>query len=217
MNYTIGIDFGSLSARAVLMSADDGRVEGSTLFEYPHGILNQLPSGKHAPAGSALQDPSDYSDALGTLIHMLIEENRIEAKQIIGLGLDTTSCTMLPVDESGCPLCHHEKFRDNPHAYMKLWKHHPNQEYADKLQALSIHKEKSFIQQFGNAISSEHFYPKIAEIADQAPDIYYAAARFEQVGDWLVRKLCGTVTRSFCAAAYKTYYTPEKGDLPADL
>ena len=118
--YTIGMDFGSLSARAVLMEVCTGEAVASKVFPYPHGILSEaLPSGKTLPPDWALQLPSDYREAFAALIPALIKEQGLEAEQIIGLGLDVTSTTMLPLTEEGTPLCELPEYKDEPHAYIK--------------------------------------------------------------------------------------------------
>ena len=216
--YTIGMDFGSLSARAVLMEVCTGEAVASKVFPYPHGILSEaLPGGKTLPPDWALQLPSDYREAFAALIPALIKEQGLEAEQIIGLGLDVTSTTMLPLTEEGTPLCELPEYKDEPHAYIKMWKHHAAQRQSERIEALAKKRGESWLSQFGGSISGEHFLPKAAQIADEAPELYERCGRLMEVGDYLVWELTGQESRGYCAAAYKTYYSREKGDVSREF
>jgi len=214
--YTIGVDYGSLSARAVLMDAETGTVAATAVYEYPHGIMaDALPDGTPLPADWALQDPADYWNALHELVPAVLKAANVQKEQVTGIGLDVTSCTFLPTTAAGIPLCRLESFRSRPHAYLKLWKHHAAQPYADRILALAEKLNAPWLQQFGSLISSEHYLPKVAQIAAEDPELYQAADRLVEAGDWLVWMLCGTESRSYCSAAFKTYYRPEQGDVDA--
>lgn len=216
--YTIGMDFGSLSARAVLMEVCTGEAVASRVFPYPHGILSEaLPGGKTLPPDWALQLPSDYREAFAALIPALIKEQGLEAEQIIGLGLDVTSTTMLPLTEEGTPLCELPEYKDEPHAYIKMWKHHAAQRQSERIETLAKKRGESWLSQFGGSISGEHFLPKAAQIADEAPELYERCGRLMEVGDYLVWELTGQESRGYCAAAYKTYYSREKGDVSREF
>ena len=216
--YTIGIDFGSLSARAVLMEVQSGEVVSSKVFAYPHGILSEaLPNGRPLPPDWALQLPEDYRAAFGALIPPLLEEQGLRAEQVIGLGLDVTSTTMLPVTAEGIALCELPEYADEPHAYIKMWKHHAAQRQSERIEALAKERGESWLSQFGGCISAEHFLPKAAQIADEAPELYENCGRMLEVGDYLVWVLTGQESRGYCAAAYKTYYSREKGDVSRDF
>lgn len=210
MAYTVGFDFGSLSARGVLMDTDSGAVLCSAVFAYPHGIMTeQLPDGTPLPADWALQDPDDYLLALEQVTRMLLDRSGVSPKEIIGLGLDTTACTLLPTTEEGVPLCRLPEFRGQPHAWAKLWKHHAAQYCAAAIETAAAREE--WFGRFGSAVSGEHYLPKVLQMALEAPDLYRQAARIPQIGDWLVRMLCGRETRGYCAAAFKTYYSDSRG------
>ena len=216
--YSVGIDYGSLSARAVLMDLDSGAIAASAVYEYPHGILTEaLPDGTPLPADWALQDPADYWNALHVLVPALLEQAAATPEQVQGIGLDVTSCTMLPTTADGTPLCHLDPYRGNPHAYLKLWKHHAAQPYADRILQLAEERREPWLEQFGSLISSEHFLPKTAQIAAEAPEIYRAADRLAEAGDWLVWKLCGQESRNYCSAAFKTYYRQAEGDVSPEF
>jgi len=212
--YSIGVDYGSLSARAVLMDLDTGVSAASAVYEYPHGIMTEaLPDGTPLPADWALQDPADYWEALHVLIPALLRQTGAAKEQVADIGLDVTSCTVLPTTADGTPLCRLEAYRSRPHAYLKLWKHHAAQPWADRILALAKERNAPWLQQFGGLISGEHYLPKAAQIAAESPDIYQAADRLVEAGDWLVWMLCGTESRNYCAAAFKTYYRPGQGDV----
>lgn len=212
--YTIGIDFGSLSARAVLMDVEDGSAAGSCVYVYPHAVLSsQLPDGTPLPPDWALQLPEDYTNALKTLIPQLLKDCNVSGEQVLGLGLDVTSTTMLPVDDEGRPLCEQEAFVSDPHAYIKMWKHHAAQYQAERIEALARAEGQGWLSQFGGYISGEHFLPKAAQIADEAPELYTRCSKLAEVGDWLVWQLTGQQSRGYCAAAFKTYYNSTTGDV----
>jgi len=216
--YSIGVDYGSLSARAVLMDLETGVSAASAVYEYPHGIMTEtLPDGTPLPADWALQDPADYWEALHVLIPALLRQASAAKEQVTGIGLDVTSCTVLPTTADGTPLCHLEPYRSCPHAYLKLWKHHAAQPYADRILSLAQAMNAPWLPQFGSLISGEHYLPKAAQIAAESPEIYRAADRIVEAGDWLVRRLCGQESRGYCAAAFKTYYRQEQGDVDTEF
>ena len=216
--FTIGIDFGSLSARAVLMDVEDGSVAASCVYSYPHGVLSTaLPDGTALPPDWALQVPADYRNALKILLPQILWESGVSAEQVLGIGLDVTSTTMLPVTMEGRPLCELEEYAHNPHAYIKMWKHHAAQPQAERIEALARQEGAAWLNQFGGFISGEHFLPKAAQIAEEAPALYESCGRLCEVGDWLVWELTGQESRGYCAAAYKTYYNSEDGDVSAEF
>ena len=127
--YVLGMDFGTLSARALVAEVGTGRELGTATMEYRHAVMDrQLPGGKILPPDFALQHPQDYIDCMKAIIPQAIASAGIEKDDIIGLGLDFTSCTIVPVDENGTPLCMKAEWANEPHAYFKLWKHHGAQE-----------------------------------------------------------------------------------------
>lgn len=216
--YTIGIDFGSLSARAVLMRVSDGKVVYSTVFDYPHGVLSDvLLNGKALPSEYALQIPSDYREGLYFLIRKVVEESGISPEQIIGVGLDATSTTLLPTTADGIPMCELEEYKDNPHAYIKMWKHHAAQKQAESILRLAAEEKETWLCQFGDFISGEHFLPKAAQIADEDPEFFDKCDKILEVGDWLVWLLTGKESRNYCAAAFKTYCNQNGEDVSPDF
>ena len=217
-HYTVGIDFGSLSARAVLMELDSGLAVGSAEYVYPHGVMTDaLPDGTPLPPDWAVQDPADYWNALRTLIPPLLREAGVTAEQVVGLGLDATACTVLPTAADGTPLCALERFRSRPDAYLKLWKHHAGQSWAPRIDALAAERGETWLGQFGEKMSGEYYLPKVLQLLTDSSDIYRAAHRIQEVGDWLVSRLTGQESRGYCAAAFKTLYRREEGDLSPDF
>ena len=217
-HYSIGIDFGSLSARAVLMDLADGSVAASCVFPYPHAVLSSaLPDGTPLPPDWALQVPSDYRDALKVLLPQILEESGVAAEAVVGIGLDVTSTTMLPVTAEGRPLCELEEYAAEPHAYIKMWKHHGAQRHAERIEALARNEGAAWLSQFGGSVSGEHFLPKAAQIAEEAPELFECCGRLCEVGDWLVWELSGQESRGYCAAAYKTYYNSTDGDVSGEF
>jgi L-ribulokinase len=211
--YSIGIDFGTLSGRAVLVNIDSGEEVASESYNYPHGVMDKLlPDGvtKLQPE-TALQDPQDYLDVLANTIPKLIEKTGVSKENIIGVGIDFTSCTILPVDKEGTPLCFHKDLKSNPHAYVKLWKHHAAQYEADKLNRIATERGETFLNRYGGKISSEWVVPKVMQILDEAPDIYEIADRIMEAADWIVLMLTGEEKRSSCNAGYKAIWSKREG------
>lgn len=206
--YTIGVDFGSLSARAVLAETETGREICDAAMDYPHGVMDSVlaASGAPLPQGYALQDPADYLLVLGHVLPALFEKSGVDPAEVAGIGVDFTCCTLLPVRGDGTPLCFEDAYRTNPHAYVKLWKHHAAQKYADRINALARERGETWLARFGGSVSSEWMFPKIAEVLNEAPEIYENAAFFIEAGDWINWMLTGRQTRSYVFAAYKSLY-----------
>lgn len=123
--YAIGIDFGTLSGRAAVVSLADGTELAHSVLDYPHAVMDErLPSGRVLPPDWALQHPADYLDVLKTTIPDAVQKSGVAVSDIIGIAIDFTACTMLPVKADGTPLCMLPGLEDEPHAYIKLWKHH---------------------------------------------------------------------------------------------
>jgi len=214
--FVIGVDFGTLSARAVLVSTADGRVLAEEAMDYPHGVMTKhLPDQTLLPPDFAIQAPEDYLAVLETVVrdvvHGAVEEADIDPAQVIGIGLDATSCTVLPADAEGMPLAFHPEFRNNPHAWVKLWKHHAAQPQADRLRELLMQADPERLQRYGNHISSEWLLPKLAETAECAPEVYQAADRFLDMPDFLTGVLTGNYVVSACGAGYKALWDKSQG------
>ncbi|MDR1691796.1 MAG: ribulokinase [Oscillospiraceae bacterium] len=211
MKYCLGLDFGSLSARALLVAVETGEEVASAVAEYRHGFIETaLPeTGETLPPDWTLQDPKDYIDALSAVCHEVTQG--IDPSGIVGVGVDFTSCTMLPVTRDGIPLSYLPEFRENKHAYVKKWKHHAAQDQADRLNALARERGEGWLPYFGGKMSCEFMLPKMLQILEEAPEVYTAAAGFVEAGDWIVWVLTGALARSSCMAGYKSGWTETDG------
>jgi len=211
--YTIGIDFGTESGRAVLVDVANGKEIASAVYRYANGVIDEvLPGTKIAlEHDTALQDPQDYLTTIHKTIGAVLRKSRVEPENIIGLGIDFTACTMLPVDFNGTPLCMKKEFRRNPHAWVKLWKHHAAQPEADYVNEVARRRGEAFLATYGGKISSEWFVPKVLQIVNDAPEIYDAADRLMEAADWVVWSLTGVECRNACTAGYKAIWDKRTG------
>lgn len=210
-HYSIGIDFGTEEARAMLVDMD-GNCEESVVFAYPHGVMEKyLPDGTELRAGSALQHPRDYVEALEELMHGLFQTHPERAEQVIGIGVDFTQCTMMPVDADGTPLCFQEAFQREPHAYVKLWKHHGAQRQAEKLTETARKRNEAFLTYCGGEIYAETMFPKMLETFEKAPEVYRRADRFMELADWITFWLTGSKKRSKSIAGCAALWNPSDG------
>ncbi|NLV57769.1 MAG: ribulokinase [Clostridiales bacterium] len=210
--YTIGIDYGTLSGRAVLVDVATGGQIASATFDYPHGVMDEaLPSGKKLGHDWALQHPQDYVDVLTHTIPKILKDSGISPEDVIGLGTDFTACTVLPVKADGTPLCMLPEFSDNPNAYVKLWKHHAAQDKANRLNEIAANRGEKWLKNYGGKISSEWLFPKLWQILDEAPEVYTAMDHFVEAADWIVWQMTGVQTRNSCCAGYKAIYNKATG------
>ena len=208
--YTIGIDFGTLSARAVALDTATGQEAAGAEFIYPHGVMDrQLPDGQQLPPMFALQHPRDYLDALQALCGQILQ--KIPKEQILGLGIDFTTSTVLPVDEKGEPLCFSAAFAGQPHAYAKLWKHHGPVKQAEKMTQVARAQNAPWLDGCGGTVSSEWLFPKILETLEEAPAVFDATYRFYEAADWLCLMLTGQEVHNPCMAALKGCWSAEHG------
>lgn len=201
--YSLGLDFGTLSVRALLVDVNTGEEAAQSTMPYSHGVMSENLNGKKLPADWALQHPEDYVNCMKEAVQEAMALSHVTAEQVVGIGIDFTACTMLPVTADGTPLCCLEQYADNPHAYVKLWKHHAAEKEAQALNHLAQARGEPWLSRYGGKISSEWLIPKIWNILKEAPEIYAAADRFMEAADWVAFKLTGTVSRSVCFAGYK--------------
>lgn len=210
--YSIGVDYGSESARALLLNINTGEEVKSEMMEYPHVVMSEkLPCGKKLEPFWALQHPKDYVDVLEYIIPRIIEISGVNKEDIIGLGIDFTACTILPMKKDGTPLCYLDEYKSNPHAYVKLWKHHAAQDEANKLNEIANNMGEKFISRYGGKISSEWFIPKVWQVLNEAPDVYEATDKFIEATDWVIMQLTGKETRNSCTAGYKAVWHKQEG------
>jgi len=206
--YVLGIDFGTLSGRALLVDVETGAEVATAVHEYADGVIDETLPGdkKRLPPETALQNPADYLATLEKTIPKVLRAAKTRPEQVIGLGTDFTSCTVLPTRADGTPLCSDKRWRKNPHAWVKLWKHHAAQPEANQINDAGRRTNEYFLQSYGGRYSSEWFFSKVLETLHHAPNIYQAANRFIEAGDWIVWQLCGNERRCLSAAGFKAMW-----------
>jgi L-ribulokinase len=213
--YAIGVDFGTESGRAVLVDISDGRQVATAVSAYSHGVIDErLPLADRdvvLPPDWALQDPEDYLRVFRETIPAVLAEAGAAAEDVVGVGIDFTACTMLPTTADGTPLCTLPGLRANPHAWVKLWKHHAAQPEADRINAVARDTAQPWLDRYGGRISSEWFFSKALQILDEAPEVYAAADRLIEAADWVVWRLTGQETRNACTAGYKAMWSKHDG------
>ncbi|GLY25606.1 ribulokinase [Micromonospora sp. NBRC 101691] len=203
--YVVGVDFGTLSGRALVVRVRDGAEVGTAVREYRHGVIEAaLPDGGPALAPDwALQDPEDYRDVLRHAVPAALADAGVAPSEVIGIGIDFTACTVLPTLADGTPLCEVPELRQRPHAWVKLWKHHAAQPYADRINAVAHERREPWIGRYGGKISAEWQFAKGLQILAEDPEVYRRAERFIEAADWIVWQLCDVETRNVCTAGYK--------------
>ncbi len=211
--YSIGVDYGTQSGRAVLVDVETGKEIATAIKEYSHGVMDEyLPDNKtKLPPDWALQHPQDYLDVLSYVIPEVLKSSGASADDVIGVGVDFTACTILPVDKNGTPLCFDERYKSNPHSYVKLWKHHAASDEANKINEIAERMNEPFLKRYGGKISSEWLVPKAWQVLDEDEEIFNAADRFMEAGDWVVMQLTGKECRSSCGAGYKGMWSKKDG------
>jgi len=203
--YVVGVDFGTLSGRAVVVRASDGAELGTAVHEYPHAVIeDRLPgSGRVLPPEWALQVPEDYREVLRVAVPAAVAAAGVDRADVIGIATDFTACTMIPALADGTPLSELEQYADRPHAYVKLWKHHAAQTQADRISALAQQRGEAWLARYGGRISSEWEFAKALQLFEEDRELYDAMDRWVEAADWIVWQLCGGYVRSACAAGYK--------------
>jgi L-ribulokinase len=211
--YTIGVDFGTESGRAVLVDVSNGKEIATAVYPYSHGVIDEkIPDTEIIlELDWALQDPQDYVRVFKNTIPAVLKESGVNPEDVIGIGIDFTACTMLPTKADGTPLCDLPEYRNHPHAWVKLWKHHAAQYEADMINANARKMGEDWLDRYGGKISSEWFFSKALQIVNEAPEIYNAADRLLEAADWVVWQLTGKETRNSCTAGYKALWSKENG------
>jgi L-ribulokinase len=216
MTYVVGVDFGTLSARALVVRAGDGAELGSAVHEYAHAVMERAlaSSGAELPPQWALQDPADYVGALQEAVPAALRTAGIRPAEVVGIATDFTASTPLPVLADGTPLCWVPGFAERPHAYPKLWKHHAAQRQADRINALAAERGEPWLPRYGGRISSEWEFAKALQVLDEDPEVYERMDRWIEAADWIVWQLCGRETRNTCTAGYKGIH--QDGHYPSE-
>ncbi len=214
--HVVGVDFGTLSVRALVVRVSDGAEAGTAVREYPHGAIDRSLAGHgELPPDWALQDPGDWIEALGAVVPAALRDAGIDPSQVIGVATDFTASTCMPVlgGAAGTPLCQLPGLAGRPHAYPKLWKHHAAQPQADRINAAAHERQEKWIHRYGGKISSEWQFAKALQVLDEDPEMYQLADRWIEAADWIIWQLCGTETRNACTAGYKGIF--QDGQYPS--
>lgn len=213
MSYALGLDFGTESARALLVDVRDGREVATAVHAFPHGVVDEyLPgTGEALPPDWALQDADDYWTCMEAIVPAVLREAGISADEVVGIGVDFTACTLVPVRADGSPLSRDPELRRRPHAWTKLWKHHGAQAEAEEINSRAEARGEAFLQRYGGKTSSEWLLAKAWQLLREAPDLYAEAAHLVEAGDWVVWQLTGNLVRSACQAGYKGMWSREDG------
>lgn len=211
--YVFGFDFGTLSCRGVAINLDDGRVVATAEKKYAHGVISRKMYHKNISLkpGWYLQDPEDWIDCISSVSNYMLQQSGIYPEEVVAIGTDFTSCTLLPVTEDGTPLCLLSRFRDIPNAWPKLWKHHGAQKYAEEIEKYAKENTSWLKDYFGNSVSSEWTFPKILQVLREDPAVYKEAAYFMEAVDWIVMALSGKLSRCSATLGVNTFWIKEQG------
>ncbi|WP_379135115.1 ribulokinase [Paenibacillus sp. sgz500958] len=206
--YAIGVDYGTQSGRAVLVDLADGTEVADHVTPYPHHVIDEtLPgTGKKLEYDWALQHPADYIEVLKRSVPEVLRVSGIDPADVVGLGIDFTACTMLPVNDKGVPLCLLPEYQENPHSWTKLWKHHAAQDEANEINRIAAERGEKWLPRYGGKISSEWMMAKVWQILDESPEIYEATDQFLEATDWVISQMTGNITRNSCTAGYKAIW-----------
>jgi L-ribulokinase len=220
--YALGIDYGTNSCRALIVRLSDGKEMGTKVFPYPSGHAGILIS--PADPNVARQNPQDYIDGLkhsvrGAIAAALEKDADFDAKRIIGIGVDTTGSTPIPVDAHGTPLGLLPRFKDNLNAQVWLWKDHTSYQEASHITETARKMRPQYLAKCGGVYSSEWFWSKILHLKRIDPETYAAAHSFVEHCDYIPALLTGntkpeTLFRGVCAAGHKAFYSEQWGGLP---
>lgn len=216
--FALGIDYGTESGRVAVVRVRDGDEAASAIVPYPDGVIDaKLPGGPKLDPDWALQNPRDYLLVVEKGVPKALKAAGVKAADVIGLGTDFTASSPLPARRDGTPLCFLSKYRKQPHAWVKLWKHHAAQPQANRINQIGRERDEEFIRIYGGRYSSEWFFSKLLEIADEAPRVYAAADRFIEAADWIVWQLTGAEKRNACTAGYKAMWVKGGGFPPREF
>lgn len=219
--YVVGVDFGTLSGRALVVRVSDGAELGTATHEYDHAVIevglssDLTADDRPLPPDWALQVPDDYREVLRTAVPAAVAAAGIDPADVVGITTDFTACTMVPTLADGTPLNEVEGYADRPHAYVKLWKHHAAQGQADRINELAAERGEGWLPRYGGLISSEWEFAKGLQLFEEDRELYDLMDRWVEAADWIIWQLCGSYVRNACTAGYKgirqdgAYPTPE--------
>lgn len=208
--FVVGLDFGTNSARALLLDADTGGELTVLVEPYRHGVIERmLPTGQMLADDWALQHPRDYLEVLESLLTR-VAVSRSEFGELLGIGISFTSCTVLPTTDDGTPLLFLDKYAEHPHAFAKLWKHHAAEPFAQQINI----RQPYFLAPYGDRTSPEWSLAKACEVIEFAPEIWASTRWWIDAGDWVVWSLVGDQVRSRSHAGCKNHWQPQWGGYP---
>jgi L-ribulokinase len=213
----IGIDFGTESGRVLLLDLRSGIELAAQAVVYPHGVIDASLPGSGLGLGPdwALQHPVDYLEVVRRGVPAALAAGEVDPARVVGIGIDFTSCTVLPATADGTPLSELAEWSKHPHAWTKLWKHHAAQPVADRMNEVAEARREPFLARYGGRISSEWYFPKLIEVYEQDRAVYEAMSVYVEATDWVVWQLTGNLLRSSCPAGYKALWAPDDGLPPA--
>lgn len=211
MTYSIGIDYGTSSGRVFLVQTENGKIISQFVKTYTHGTIDEYLFDQKLPHGFSLQNGNDYLEVLEEGIPYVINHSNVDPNEIIGLGIDFTSSTVIFVDDNMMPIHNKPRFKENPHAYIKLWKHHGAEAEANLLYDTAIKNKQRWLGNYGYNVSSEWMIPKIMEVMNKAPEIIEESYAIMDAGDWIVNILTNSNIRSNCGIGYKSFWEEDKG------
>ena len=215
-SYVIGVDFGTLSGRALVVRVSDGEELATASFDYPHAVMDSVlaTTGAVLPPDWALQVPSDYVDVMKTAVPEAIRLAGIDPSRVIGIGTDFTASTPMPVLADGTPLNELPEYAERPHAYVKLWKHHAAQPQADRINELAAARGEKWLPRYGGLISSEWEFAKGLQLLEEDPELYERMDHWVEAADWIVWQLTDRYVRNACTAGYKGIL--QDGEYPSE-
>ena len=220
--YAIGLDFGTNSCRSLIVDISNGNELSTHVFNYPSGESGVILD-SHDP-NLARQNPADYLQGIEVTIKEAITKAKASDKNfssdnIIGIGVDTTGSSPMPVDTEGTPLCFLDKFKNNSSAMVWLWKDHTSHTEANQITQLASKEHPEYLSKIGGVYSSEWFWSKILHCSKEDSEVFKSAHSFVEICDWIPAVLVGNtipenIKRSVCASGHKAMYNEQWGGLP---
>lgn len=215
--YTIGLDFGSLSCRGILVDTSDGRICAEAVMAYPHGVMTEkLTGGTLLEGDVAFQHPRDFREAMVAVVRELVGgcEN---AENIVGIAADTTVSTVIALAADFLPLCELEEFASRPQAFAKMWKHHGAAPMAKRVEQICIKQNRPYLDWYGGSISPESLFMKAIEAFERDREVYDRTACFIELADYVTSLLAGKPIFSRPLMKSKAFYDPKTGYPDADF
>eukprot|EP00753_Platysulcus_tardus_P010192 PLAT2516.3.p1 GENE.PLAT2516.3~~PLAT2516.3.p1 ORF type:complete len:559 (-),score=285.78 PLAT2516.3:98-1774(-) len=217
----LGLDFGTRSVRAMLLDVSSGRLLGMAVSDYKHGVLaagDQLPidgGSEPLPRDWALQSAQDWLDSMVIAVREALHASGLHGDAVVGMGIDFTSCTLLPAKASGQPLQQVERLSGRRHAWPKLWAHHASEDAASELTAAARESGADWLRRYGGALSSEWTLAKALQLLREDEQLWDEADVLIEGADWIPWQLTGQLRRSSCNAGYKAAWAKGSGFLPS--